>query len=130
MICYGIQSHLFLFLLTQDEYKGYFRVATTEQPKWGCVKSRRNSPCEWKRVAESKSQLSVFKFPEQDSTSSKMELVKVLDNLGVREEIKSVRFFDSKAVRLFFCHAMNQLSSQTNLFVMPRSFALSVSGHI
>jgi hypothetical protein len=87
-------------LLTQDENKGYFRVATTEQPKWGCVKSRRNSPCEWKRVAESKSRLSVFKFPEQDSASGKMELVKVLDNLGVREEIKSVRFFDSKAVRL------------------------------
>ncbi len=51
-------------------------------------------------MAESKSRLSVFKFPEQDSASGKMELVKVLDNLGVREEIKSVRFFDSKAVRL------------------------------
>ena len=51
-------------------------------------------------VAESKSRLSVFKFPEKDSTSGEMELVKVLDNLGVREEIKSVRFFDSKSVRL------------------------------
>ena len=48
-------------------------------------------------VAESKNRLTVFKFP---STAGEMELVKVVDNLGVREEIKSVRFFDTKAVRL------------------------------
>ncbi len=46
-------------------------------------------------VSESKNRLSVFKFP---STAGEMELVKVVDNLGVREEIKSVRFFDTKAV--------------------------------
>ncbi len=48
-------------------------------------------------MSESKNRLSVFKFP---STAGEMELVKVVDNLGVREEIKSVRFFDTKAVRL------------------------------
>ena len=103
--------------LRKDEYEGYFRVATTERAKWGCIKSpRRNSPCRWKMVSDSKSRLSVFKFPS--TATGKMELIKVVDNLGVREEIKSVRFFDTKAVRLSVaCHNMyvNLFLSQTNL---------------
>lgn len=103
--------------LRKDEYEGYFRVATTERAKWDCIKSpRRNSPCKWKMISDSKSRLSVFKFPS--TATGKMELIKVVDNLGVREEIKSVRFFDTKAVRLSVaCHDMyvNLFLSQTNL---------------
>lgn len=58
----------------------------------------------------------MFKFPS--TATGKMELIKVVDNLGVREEIKSVRFFDTKAVRLSVaCHNMyvNLFLSQTNL---------------
>ena len=46
-----------------------------------------------------------------------MELVKVVDNLGVRETIKSVRFFDTKAVRLHVVCYTLRLNSRLRLIL-------------
>jgi len=96
---------------SMDEYKGYFRVATTERARWACVESSEPSVwrsswtrCKWRRVSESKSQLVVMKFPESGTSeySGEMKTIKVIRDLGVTEEIKSARFFDDKAYIVTF----------------------------
>lgn len=97
-------------LCTQDERNGYLRIATTSREQIECITSDggkgdiRNMPwfrCEWRVGANATSQLTVLRLPDGEN-KSRMEEVATVGDLGVTEEIKSVRFFDDKVFIVTF----------------------------
>jgi uncharacterized secreted protein with C-terminal beta-propeller domain len=97
-------------LCAQDEQDGYLRVATTSREQIECITQdgERGDDirimswfrCDWKVVANATSQLTVLRLPDDENTS--MEEVATVENLGVTEEIKSVRFFKDKVFIVTF----------------------------
>jgi len=97
-----------------DEHKGYLRVATTTNAKWGCLDQTMKEeaeddgadvsrqPCKWGRITDSTSQVTIMKLPDASDAAREMEPVGVVDNLGVTEVIMSARFFNDKAYVVTF----------------------------
>lgn len=93
----------------------YLRVATTTWARWGLVGS------DWQAIEESESVVSILKMPDDSSTSSMMEIVGEVDNIGTGERLFACRFLGERGYVVTFRQVdpfyTLDLSNVTNPFI-------------
>ncbi len=79
-----------------NDGEDYIRVATTTWAQFGIVDDT------WTQTEESTNQVTILKFPSKESTSTDMEVVGVVDGMGVGERIYAARFIELEAFVVTF----------------------------
>lgn len=79
-----------------NDGEDYIRVATTTWAQFGIVDDT------WTQTEESTNQVTILKLPSKESTSTDMEVVGVVDGMGIGERIYAARFIEKEAFVVTF----------------------------